>query len=52
MTDIFYVSITTSVFRFLTVVMKTDKDVKVWAYAPVMAPPTKAKPRDEAKAAA
>lgn len=33
-------------------VMKTDKTVKVGVDAPVMAPPTRAKPRDEAKAAA
>lgn len=32
--------------------MKTDKTVKACVYAPVMAPPMRAKPREEAKAAA
>lgn len=41
-----------SYLDILMLVMKTDKTVKVGVDAPVMAPPTRAKPRDEAKAAA
>lgn len=32
--------------------MRTDETVKVFVYTPVIAPPMRAKPRDEAKAAA